>query len=53
MAEGLMHKEIAAKMSISGRMVKQYCQNLRMKAGVNGMNNGALMAWAFRNKLVK
>jgi DNA-binding CsgD family transcriptional regulator len=53
MADGLVRKEIAKKMHLSIHTVKFHYVNLRAKAGLLGYHVNALIAWAFRNKLVK
>lgn len=51
-ADGLQYKEIAKRMPITVRTLKYYVDRLRASAGIIGKNYCALIAWAFRNKLV-
>jgi DNA-binding CsgD family transcriptional regulator len=52
MADGLVRKEIAKKMNISIHTVKFHYVNVRAKAGLLGQPVNAMIAWAFRNKIV-
>lgn len=53
MVAGLSCKEIADKMGIAPRTVKYYSDAVRLKLGLKGKSLAAVVAWAFRNGIVK
>jgi DNA-binding NarL/FixJ family response regulator len=51
MCEGLTNFQIGKRLNLSKRTVETHRKNLLSKAGVH--NSIELVAWEFRNKLVK
>ena len=51
--EGLSTKELAKRLHVSVRTVKYHLEKVRYKLGLDGRDRGLLVAWAFRNGVVK